>query len=111
MTWIFVSIIVVSAGYLIHMVIAFLYRLNALRPRIAMLDREIEEQETEAERYGIATIETEQKTGAIETEILRYDRRISELQARISAASAQARKETKAEVRAKELQGIQPGSG
>ncbi|GEM_PF-5343003 len=105
MTWIFVTIIIVSAGYLTHMIISFLYRLNALRPRIGILEREIEEQEAEAERYEIATIETEQKAGALEMEVLRYERQIAELQARINAANARAQKASKAEVRAPENRG------
>jgi len=104
MTWIFVTIIIVSAGYLTHMIIAFLYRLNTLRPRIVVLEREIEGQEAEAERYEIATIETEQKAGALETEVLRYERQIAELQARINAANAQAKKASK-EVRPPENRG------
>ncbi|OGG53985.1 MAG: hypothetical protein A3F84_04810 [Candidatus Handelsmanbacteria bacterium RIFCSPLOWO2_12_FULL_64_10] len=105
MTWIFVTIIIVSAGYLTHMIIAFLYRLSALRPRVEILEREIEGQEAEAERYEIATVETEQKAGALEVEVLRYERQISELQARTNAANARAQKASKSEVRAPENRG------
>ncbi len=99
MTWIFVAVIIVSAGYLTHMIIAFMYRLNVLRPRITILEHEIEAQEEEAERYEYAIIETEQKSGALEMEVLRYERQIAEIQARINAANARAQKAPKAEVR------------
>lgn len=99
MTWIFVSITIVSAGYLTHMIIAFMYRLNVLRPRITILEHEIEAQEEEAERYEFAIIETEQKAGTLEMEALRYERKIAELQARINSANARDKKAPKAEVR------------
>lgn len=85
MTWIFVTMIIVCAGYLTHMIIGFLYRLNTLRPRIELLEQEITEQEAEGDKYEMAIIETEQKTGALEVEVLKYEWKISELQIRINA--------------------------
>ncbi len=84
MNWLFASIIVVSAGYLTHMIITLLNRLNALRPRIAQLERQVAEQEAAWDRCEGMIMETEHKVAYLEEEALRYERRISDLQIRVN---------------------------
>ena len=106
MTWIFVSVIIVSAGYLMYMIIAFLNRLSVLKPRIELLEREIAEQEAEGDKYELATLDTELKIRSLEEEALRHERKISDLQLRINA---QTKKGEKAEASEQKNQNVQPG--
>jgi chromosome segregation ATPase len=85
MTWIFATIIIVSAGYLTHMVFSLLSRVNLLRPKLQFLDQQIEEQQDEWQKYELTTLETERKISFLEEEALKYERRISDLQIRINA--------------------------
>ena len=84
MTWLFAAIIIVSAGYLTHMIITLLNRLNAFRPRIVQLERQIAEQEAAWDRCEGMIMETEHKVAYLEEEALRYERRISDLQIRVN---------------------------
>lgn len=84
MNWLFGAIIIVSAGYLTHLIITLLNRLNALRPRVGHLERQIADQEAAWDRMEGLIMETEHKTAYLEEEALRYERRISDLQIRIN---------------------------
>lgn len=88
MPWLFATIIVVSAGYLTHLIIALMNRLNSLRPRIEALNRQVEEQEAAWDRCEGITMETEHRVGYLEDEALKYEHRISDLQVRINHTQA-----------------------
>ena len=84
MDWIFIGVIVVSAGYLIHMIMSFLYRLNEIKPRIDYLNKQIEKQTAEADKSETQAMEAERKVGGVEEEVLKHEKEISDLQARIN---------------------------
>lgn len=84
MNWLFGAIIVISAGYMTHLVITLFTRLGSLRPRIAHLERQISDQELALDRTEGLIMESEHKTAYLEEEALRYERRISDLQIRIN---------------------------
>ncbi len=89
MNWLFAAIVIVSAGYLTHLIITLLNRLNTLRPRIAHLERQIAEQERAWDRAEGMIMETEHKIAYLEDEALRYERRISDLQIRVNMHALQ----------------------
>ena len=84
MDWIFIGVIVISAGYLIHMIMSFLYRLNEIKPRIDYLNKQIEKQTAEADKSETRAMEAERKVGEVEEEVLKYEKQTSDLQARIN---------------------------